>query len=524
MKKLILIALALNTALFSQTISYSFSKPFETVKKHRDKGFYKFDNDYTEVYLEKDEKEMLFQIFDQNFQGLKKTEIAPIPEFEQHPTDEGFFSVKNDFFWFFSTWDRKSETERLFARPFDKDFLKFDAKPIKLIETSRLYLGTGAKYRYNYSTDSTKMLITYILKPTEKRDKLSRNIVGFNLFDDHMKKLYAGEIEMPYSEYDMDILDYEVDSRSNIYLLAKVKLSNSIDGEDTKENKKLFRYELIRVNQKDNSLQRIKIGLDNKYIRSSPILSEDLNHDIVICGYYSDQKRGSGSNGAYVIRLEYDVNNSVKDVKTTYCEFPAEVLKAYESERSRKKMEKKEEEGELEASNLTLDKIVFYPDGSMLILGEEYYVVEHTHSNGRTTYTTYTYYYNEILALKVDKTGKTVWCNKIPKFQSGSSTSDLSYFHHQYNGEDLFFYLDNEKNIDLALTEVPAAHKSGMGGYLTCVKIDKNGKISKRSVFNTRDEKVRIYPRNFEAISKNLIVDRLKEDKDESKVFKLEIK
>lgn len=522
MKKLILCAITLSSSLFSQTLSYSFSDEFETVKKYRDKGFYKFTNDeYAEVYLQRDEEDMVFQIFDKNFKNVKKTATAIFPEFEKHPTDEGFFSVKNDFFWFYSTWDRKTETERLFALPFDKDFLKFDAKGIKMVETGRL--DPSFKYRFNYSTDSTKMLVTYRVKPKERRDKLNKDIIGFNLYDHRMNKLYAAEIEMPYSEFDMNNLDYEIDSRGNIYMLTEVKLNNSLDGEVDKENKNAMRYELIRVNQKNNSLQAIRISLNNKYT-NSVLLSEDLNHDIVIAGYYSDKKNSAGSNGAYIIRLEYDANNAVKDVKTTYCEFPAETLKAYENERTKRKMDKKNKDGALEAANLSFNKMVFYPDGSVMIIGEEYYVVTHTHSNGKTTTTTYTYYYNDILVLKADKNGKTIWCNKIPKQQSGSGTADLSYHHHAYNSEDYFMYLDNAKNIDLSLTEPPAAHRSGAGGYLTCVKIGKDGKMTKRSIFNIRDEKVRIFPRSFESINGNLIVDRLKADRDESKVFKIEIK
>ena len=143
---------------------------------------------------------------------------------------------------------------------------------------------------------------------------------------------------------------------------------------------------------------------------------------------------------------------------------------------------------------------------------------------GRTSYTTYTYYYNDILVLKADKNGKTLWCNKIPKQQSGGSTADLSYHHHNYNGEDYFFYLDNIKNIDLPLTESPWPHGGKGGGYLTCVKIDKAGKMTKRSILNMKDEEIRVYPRYFESVTNNIIVDRLREDRKESKVFKIEIK
>ena len=523
MKKTLLILASISSSLFAQTLSYSFGNEFETVKKHEDMGFYKFNNnEYVEVYFRKGD-DMIFQIFDKDFKNVKKLETVLLPEESKKYANEGFFSVKNDYFWFYSTWDRKTETERLFALPFNKEKLSFEGKAINLIETGRLdpYL----KYRFNYSTDSTKMLVTYRVKPKEKRDKLNKDIIGFNLFDNKMNKLYAGEIEMPYSEFDMNNLDYEVDSRGNIYMLTEVKINNSLDGEVIKDKsgKYAYRYELIRVDQKNNTLQAIKINLENKYT-NSVILSEDLNHDIVIAGYYSDKKNSTGSDGAYIIRLEYDANNAVKNIKTTYCEFPAETLKAYESARVKKRMEKKDKEGDLEASNLTFRKMIFYPDGSVLIIGEEYYVVTHTHYNGKTTYTTYTYYYNDILALKADKDGKTVWCNKIPKQQSGSGTADLSFHHHAYAGEDYFFYLDNIKNIDLALTETPAPHSSGRGGYLTCVKIGKDGKMTKKSIFDIKEEEVRIFPRSFESITDKLIVDRLKADRKESKVFKIEIK
>lgn len=519
----LLLLFLLSFTCSAQKITYGFSQPFETVQKHADLGFYKFsDNEYAEMYYRKGE-DMIVQIFDPGFKSVKRQETVALPEKSNKFANEGFFSVKNDFFWFYSTWDKKSKTERLFALPFDKKSLKFNDKEIKLVETGKL--DPFNKYSFYYSTDSNKLLVTYRVKPKERRDKLNKDIIGFNLFDDKLNKIYAAEIEMPYSEYDMNNLDYEIDSRGNIYMLASVRINNSLDGEVSQEKgaKDMYRYELIRVNQSNNTLQAIKISLNNKFIKSV-ILAEDLSHDIVITGYYSDKKNSGGANGAYIIRLEYE-NKAIKDIRTTYCEFPAEILKAYESERTKKKMEKKEDKGQdLEASNLGLDKIVFYEDGSVLLIGEEYYVVSHTYYNGRTSYTTYTYYYNDILVLKADKNGKTQWCNKIPKFQSGSGTADLSYHHHNYNDEDYFFYLDNIKNIDLPLTEAPAAHSSGAGGYLTCVKMDKYGKMTKSSIFDIRKEEIRVFPRSFESVNKNVIVDRIKSDKKESEIFRLEIK
>jgi hypothetical protein len=54
MKKTLLILASFYSSLFAQTLSYSFSNEFETVKKHADLGFYKFNtNEYAEVYYRK---------------------------------------------------------------------------------------------------------------------------------------------------------------------------------------------------------------------------------------------------------------------------------------------------------------------------------------------------------------------------------------------------------------------------------------------------------------------------------------
>ena len=51
-------------------------------------------------------------------------------------------------------------------------------------------------------------------------------------------------------------------------------------------------------------------------------------------------------------------------------------------------------------------------------------------------------------------------------------------------------YLDNPKNIDLQLAEVPAKHEEGRGGYLTAYKIDDaTGNIEKHTICDVHDIK-----------------------------------
>ena len=520
MKKVIILLSIICNILIAQELNYSFGKEFESIKNHDEYGFFKFDDStFADVYFHQGE-DIIFQIHDKKFNGLIKEETAPLPKGSKYCDNEGFFSVKNEFFWFYSTWDKKTEKERLFALPFDKTNFKFSLNPINLIETGRLSK-IYDKYQFNISNDSNKLLVTYRVKPKIKNELLNRDIIGFNLYDSQMKKIFASEIEMPYSEYDMDILRYKVDSRGNIYMLMKVKLNNSLDGERNKEDKNSYRYELARVNQKENTLQSIKIELDNKYTKSV-LLTEDLNQDIVIAGYYSDVKNSNSSNGAYIIKLELESNNYIKKFIKTYYEFPNEVLELSKTTKEKKKMNKKEKANHLEVENLKLEQVVFNKDGSIIIIGQEHYIMTYSYTDGKIPITLNNYYFNDILILKADKNGKGIWCNKIPKYQSGGSNTDLSFHYHQLNDDNYFFYLDNNNNMNKPFTESPEIFKSERGGYLTCVKIDNAGKMTKKAVLDIKDEYLQIYPLSLKSISENIIVSKIDEDYKHSKIFKLE--
>ena len=58
--------------------------------------------------------------------------------------------------------------------------------------------------------------------------------------------------------------------------------------------------------------------------------------------FYSNKKNSGSTDGAYIIKLELDDNNSIKKLNTTYSEFSDELLKLYERERVKKRMDKKE--------------------------------------------------------------------------------------------------------------------------------------------------------------------------------------
>src|SRR6188768_2722578 len=142
--------------------------------------------------------------------------------------------------------------------------------------------------------------------------------------------------------------------------------------------------------------------------------------------------------------------------------------------------------------------------------------------NGHTTTST-TYFYNDILAMKINPAGEMAWVKKIPKRQVGSrGRGGLSFAMYTMNDSQYYFYLDNIKNLSLSTDKEPATHKDGAGGFLVYTKIDPNGVLTKGQIMDLREEEVSIYGSDFELIDDTQIVTRAKVKKL-SKILSLQL-
>jgi len=136
--------------------------------------------------------------------------------------------------------------------------------------------------------------------------------------------------------------------------------------------------------------------------------------------------------------------------------------------------------------------IYYMKDGSILLVGEQYYLRTYTttDSNGNS-YTRYVYYYEDLLVTKIDADGELEWMKKIPKKQKGgASLGGMSYEHIEKDGTHYFFFLDHIDNIELEVNakQRPKYHSDGRGGIFTCVEIeDDTGEVSKSSILDMKN-------------------------------------
>lgn len=171
-------------------------------------------------------------------------------------------------------------------------------------------------------------------------------------------------------------------------------------------------------------------------------------------------------------------------------------------------MEKKDD---YEVPNLKARNILIENDGSIFIACEEYHFKEKVYVSSYGTSITYTHYYEDILAARIDAAGKFEWLRKIPKMQRGDNGRGTMSFKLVNDASGYYFlYLDNLKNLNISEDEVPKTHVDGLGGQVMVSKLDSKGVLSKELLFDTREEEVMIFPAEFDRINQNQFIGRAK--------------
>jgi hypothetical protein len=509
-KKILLFAALLTTTLgfaqktLSKDYNYTVSAPYKVFDAEHKLYFYK-DNEILTVKV--DGKEILLQKFENGekikFKSEKKYEDA----FPKHYQLEDVFEFNNKFYFFYSSWDGDNEKEQLYVREIDfkkgefigesKLMFKVDGKIAgrsmwdrglaKDVQVS-FNMGTTDKFDFLISNDKKKMLIKYRKKPTVKSDTKSFDIIGVHAYEGDLEAKWNNELKMPYTERRMDILDYTMDRQANTYILAKVFHDDSNDDKKRKRDKEAnYHVELFRIPAGTNTIDITKIEVKDKFINGLWIYESPGDY-MVCAGFYNNGKNFASADGMMVFKVKKDGEIYDKSFNEIPLEIVNQNLSGRQQRKNEKKEKKQEEEGEGEGAEVrafVMDKIQVNSDGSLVLVGEQYYTV--IHYSQKTTYVSY--HYEDILLAKIDADGKMNWIKKLPKKQAGiRGLGGMSYKHFFVNDNHYVLYLDNVKNYNLPADKKPAVHSDGKGGYFTSYKInDTTGEATSGSVFDMRN-------------------------------------
>lgn len=405
------------------------------------------------------------------------------------------------YYLFYSTWEKKEAKERLYVQEIsvDKGSLVSSAKELIACDqlngdvsvTGFYRWHTGNKFKLQLSGDSSTLGIFVNYRPQDKAEAKANSQYGFWVFDNNFKTVWKQtQVSMPYSPVKMDIEDYTTDKQGNFLFLASVY--NNETRKQIVDNAPNFHFEILKFGADSKKPAIVPLNLSDKYV-SQIALFQDLQGRLVCSGYYAvpDKKgklRADGANvdGAFVLRLN-DAGDKFENIHKGFYELPDEILKQFEGERAKKKMEKKEEKGEESTEqNLKLRRIIFDEDGSLMLIGEQSYYVTYSYYTGKSWVTRTVYYRNDIFAQRIGAGGELLWTKKIPKAQNGGSTMGFSFRVTKHQDSYYFLFMDNAKNSNLTSDQAPAAFGGGYNGVLSCVKLNASGNMSKTVLFDCK--------------------------------------
>jgi len=300
------------------------------------------------------------------------------------------------------------------------------------------------------------------------------------------KKEWGKEVEIPYTEKKMDNLDYTVNYFGDAYIATRVYRDKTTDL-FTKAKEINYDIELLKIEALTGKLAQKKINLTTGKFISSVGLFESGDNKIIVAGYYSSGgkvgKTFEGVNGLF----KFDITNNDEEFNVAYYDIPLEII----NQNMRKKdveKNKKKEVGKEKASIKNLDPESYYlsEDGSIIIIGEQYYVVSsRSKKAGSKPY----YHFDDVLITKINKDGSLAWMKKLAKRQSGRSLEKGLSFAIVEGEDDLHLvYMDNFKNRNLDNETVPYGHMDGAGGFLTVYSIDyDSGEENKTFLLDSRN-------------------------------------
>jgi len=518
--KRLLGALALIAALSShgqKTLSkeyeYKVSTPYKNVDANDN---YYLTGDGKAISVKIDKRDVFVQKYDIDKPGMVSEKFYE-DAYPKNAVVERVLFINGKVILFYTQWDGDNKKEQLYVQEIDMDKGEFKgpAKLLLKIDGKVSGVGSGRVMDFNLtdkfivyrSFDNKNFLVQYRRIPEKKRDTKSFDQIGLVAFDGDMNQLSSREITMPYTERRMDVLDYQLDNKGNLFMLTKVFHDDSNDDKKRKKDEEAnYHIELFTLKPGSDKLNVTKVENKDKFINRLNIFDSPKG-DIVAAGFFSNGKgKNFQRNCDGVITFKMKSDGTVYD-QFTY-DIPVEVINEYESKKTKRKNERKEENGEgAKFTDLVLRDVEVMDDGSVILVGEQYFYQVHHHvgMNGSSGSTTVTYHYYDILATKINADGSLAWMKKVPKIQNGSSGKGGMSYQYFHNDKDHFLvFLDNVKNYNLAADQVPVKHTDGSGGYLTAVRIeDKTGNFTKASILNSRDvEDINLERMKMDAILK----------------------
>ncbi len=330
--------------------------------------------------------------------------------------------------------------------------------------------------------------------------KKDSDIYGYAVFNNQLEKLNEGEYELPFQSQYSKILRHYLTDTGDYFLTVKEfqeptqrKFFNSY-----LEYKAMHIYQVV-----PDGLEDYVVALNGRRVESISIDADETNQ-FLITGVYSESN-ADGVKGLFYLKVDY---KSQVVTAESYIEFGKDFIVEDWTQKEIERAEKREEKGKGAPSlyDYTIRNIHILPDGSLVGSIEQNYVLMRSYSDSRGVMTTtYTYYYNDIIAFKIGANNQFDWIQKIRKNQM--STNDggpYSSYASYIDGNTMkFIFNDSRGNYTDEGRYIPESEYltrfSKKDNVVALVEVDiDNGSVQRNSKFTRKEMGTLAIPKMFE--------------------------
>ncbi len=505
---LMMVLIASAQPKLSNDFKISVSTPFQVVDAQN--KLYFSDNMSYSYSIKTNEENVIIQKFDvKSMKEVGRNEYKDTPPYNRAIN---VVQLGEKFYYLFESINKKEDTKSVYVREvltadcsLGKQSLLFTsdgdvANGAKSESIGYWGVKSGAPFSVHKSFDNSKIMINYRRKPVIKSDAVNHDLLGFFVYNASMELIWGREVKMPFTEKEINNLAYTVSTDGTVYMMAFHREQQN--------------FQLITIPASGELTTKVIESED--FMFNNLYMKENKDGNIGFLGYYAnglDYKFWEGKLSFNTNGIRYfELSKEGKVLKSKNIEFPLELINQYVSKRQQNKNNNREEDGNAGIRDVVLRQFTVNPDGSVFILGEQYYYL--TKRDAQTFRTSYSFYYQDLVATKLNADGEVQWMKKLPKRQFGTTGKGgmgISYL--EGNGAHYILFLDNVKNANIDSDDVPDTHVDGKGGYLTAYKVDDaTGNFSKHTLYNSLEvNKVRTYQfqtsRILEALDDVLLVE-----------------
>jgi hypothetical protein len=414
---------------------------------------------------------------------------------ESMATFEGVTSVNGKLIVFLS--DRIDGKNHMYMQEYGQDMKrKGEAQEIASYDIEK----GRSKGFFNILTSRNKNYFGVVWEIPGKKDDKDR--YGYKVFDSEMNTITEGDYKLPYVGKLSEITQHYLTNKGD-YFISVMEYSEP-------EEKKIFRnfvyYKAMHIMQLTNDgIEEFTINIEGKRVEAMT-MNSDNDRVFTLVGIYGEQGK-SGVSGLFFLRADFDKKTLIDQ---GFERFGNDFITQDWSDRAKERAQKQEDKGKGEPQlyNYVVRQSEVLKDGSIIGSLEQYYVVVRTYTDPRTgaMRTTYTYYYNDIIAFKVGPSGGFEWLKKINKYQVSSNDGGpySSYERYVNNGKLCFIFNDNVRNYDeagnfIGTDRLYPANFSKKKSVVALVELDlSTGEMSRKTLFDRKEITALAVPKLFQ--------------------------